>query len=67
MLTKLQVDPNALPNFTLQQGIIRFNGKVWVGNQGELRGKLIHSMHDTSWGGHSGIYATQQRLRALFH
>lgn len=29
--------------------------------------KLIHDMHSTSWGGHSGIHATYQRLKAHFY
>lgn len=67
MITQPSVDTNAAPGAQLQDDILRQNGKVWVGSHGSLRQRLVNEMHSSPWAGHSGIHATQQRLRSLFY
>jgi hypothetical protein len=31
MLTKLSIDPTAVPNFTLVDGVLKFKNRIWVG------------------------------------
>jgi hypothetical protein len=38
-----------------------------VGNNSELRKKIITSLHDSALGGHSGEAATYQRVKLVFH
>jgi Reverse transcriptase (RNA-dependent DNA polymerase)/RNase H-like domain found in reverse transcriptase/Retroviral aspartyl protease len=43
---------------TVHQGIIRKQGKIYVGNHDNWRSKVIQALHDSSLGGHSGILGT---------
>jgi len=67
MLAKLNVDPHAVPNFSLENGIIRKNGKILIGSSGNLRTQLLDNFHKTALGGHSGERATYQRLKLIFY
>lgn len=67
LLTKLAVSPSAEPDFTLTQGLLRYKGRIWVGANSGLHTKLIEAFHASPIGGHSGIQATYQRVKKLFH
>ncbi|GKV48666.1 hypothetical protein SLEP1_g55467 [Rubroshorea leprosula] len=41
--------------------------EIFVGNNAALRRKLIHLVHDSAMGGHSGIQASTKRLALLFY
>ena len=43
--------------FSVTNGRLRFKGRLYVGKSGNLRDKLISSLHDSSVGGHSGAHA----------
>jgi hypothetical protein len=66
LLTKLSASPSSVPHFSLMDGLLRFKGRIWVGNNTILQRQLIEHMHSSPVGGHSGIPATVKRLRALF-
>ena len=53
--------------FELCSGIIKYNGKIWIGDNVVLQTKLISSFHCSAIGGHSGIKPTYQRVNKLFH
>jgi hypothetical protein len=59
------VFPNA-DGFSLQNGIIRFKGRVWVGNNALGQEHILRSLHSSGIGGHSGIQATYNRIEAFF-
>lgn len=40
LLTQVSVDPTALPNYTLQNGILRFKNRVVIGNNKTLQEKI---------------------------
>jgi hypothetical protein len=40
---------------------------MWLGSNKALQNKIIQALHDSSLGGHSGVPATFQRIKALFH
>ncbi|GMI80078.1 hypothetical protein HRI_001677100 [Hibiscus trionum] len=40
---------------------------VYVGDTGQLRQQLLHTLHDPPQGDHSGILATYHRLKASFY
>jgi hypothetical protein len=67
LIAKLTIDSESVPNYTLKSGILRFNKKIVVGNNSELRTKIIASLHDSALGGHSGEAATYQRVKLVFH
>lgn len=48
-------------------GIIRWKGRICVGNHGNWREMIIKELHDSTVGGHSGIIATYHRVKKLFY
>lgn len=46
--------------YVLAEGIIRHHEKIWVGSNVGSRTKLIHALHASPVGGHSGSQATYQ-------
>ena len=48
------VSPNA-EGFSFSEGLIKQNGKFWVGANIGLQTKLIHAFHATPVGGHSSV------------
>lgn len=66
LLAKLAVNEKAVPNFTLKEGLLRCNEKVWIGNNSYLQSKIIAALHDTAIGGHSGVPVTYQKIKQLF-
>jgi hypothetical protein len=44
-----------VPNFSWNQGLLKYKDRIWVGSSPELQVKLIATFHDSAIGGHSGI------------
>jgi hypothetical protein len=65
-LTELAVQSPDEHGYELHQGIIRFQGRVWVGSNSALKTKLISAFHSSAVGGHSGADATYQCVKRLF-
>jgi hypothetical protein len=53
-------------DFELKNGVIRWKGRIWIGNDPDIQIQLIRSLHDSAVGGHSGFFATYHRIRRLF-
>jgi transposase InsO family protein len=66
LLTKLTVDATSVPNFSLQDGLLRFKGRVWIGNNATVQQSIMSALHASPVGGHSGIPVTYQRIKKLF-
>lgn len=66
LLQQLLVDPAARPPYKLQNGIIMYRGRIWLGNNTEFQSKVLAALHDSPVGGHSGAPATLQKLWPLF-
>lgn len=67
LITKLSLSPDAVPNYTLSGGILRFYNRIWIGNDKALQTQLISAMHSSAVGGHSGIPVTYSRLKQYFY
>ena len=52
--------------FSLEQGLIRHNGNIWIGQNSSLQTKLIAAFHSNPLGGHSGITPTYFKLKKTF-
>jgi hypothetical protein len=65
-MAKLTVDPQSVPHFSLVGGFLRFNNRIWVGQQEELQQKIISAMHDSAVGVHFGVPVTYRCLKQLF-
>jgi hypothetical protein len=66
LLTKLAVAGASKPNFSLHQGLLRYKGRLWVGDDLGLQHKVIEAFHSSPVGGHSGFPATYHRIKHLF-
>lgn len=53
--------------YTWQGGVLRRKGKMVVGNNSDLKNKIMQLMHDSSQGGHSGVLATTKRISLFFY
>lgn len=66
LLTEVSLDPNARNQFQLSQGVMKFKGRIWVGNNTSIQQQLLNNLHSSPMGGHSGFPVTYQRVKALF-
>nr|ADB85398.1 putative retrotransposon protein [Phyllostachys edulis] len=67
LMEQLTLAPNADSGYTLNAGVLRYKGRIYVGKDPELRLNIIHSLHMSAVGGHSGRVATYQRVKHLFY
>jgi hypothetical protein len=65
-LTALALTSPDEHGYELTDGLIRHQGRVWIGENAALHTKLIAAFHSSAIGGHSGVQATYQRLSKLF-
>lgn len=66
LLQKLAISAADTSEYSLEKGVIKHQGRIWIGANQALRTKLISAFHASAVGGHSGIQATYQRVRKLF-
>ena len=67
LLAKLLDNSVSPPHYTLQDGLIRYKGRIWVGNDAALRLKLVQAMHASAVGGHSGVPVTYRHIKQHFY
>lgn len=67
LLVKLSDASVVTPHYTLQDGIIRYKGRLWIGNDVTLRRRLLEAMHASAVGGHSGVPVTYRRIKQHFY
>ena len=67
LLAKLSDNFVSPPHYTLQDGLIGYKGRIWVGNDAALRLKLVQAMHASAVGGHSGVPVTYRRIKQHFY
>jgi hypothetical protein len=53
-------------HYNLQNDIIRYKGRIWIGHNPTLQQQIISSLHDSLVGSHSGFPVTYSRLKHLF-
>lgn len=58
IIQKLLVDSAAEPKFEFRDGVLRRQGRIWVGPDATLQAKIVQSLHDSAIGGHSGFPVT---------
>lgn len=66
ILTQLSLNPQPDSDYTLESGILRYKGRVWVGDNKLAQQHILQALHQSGVGGHSGITATYHRIKALF-
>jgi hypothetical protein len=66
LLRELAVVGHNAQGYTLVDGLIHKDNKVWIGANIGLQTRLITAFHSSALGGHSGTQATYHRLKNLF-
>jgi hypothetical protein len=66
LLLKLSMSPADADGYTLQDGLIRYKGRLWLPPDEAFTSKLISAFHSSPVGGHSGVPVTVSRLKSLF-
>lgn len=66
IMDKLQADPKSVKNFTWQENLLRYKGRIWVGRNVEMQQAILQYLHAGAVGGHSGVQATLYRIRQMF-
>ena len=51
-LARLALDPLADEGFSLQEGVLRLQGRIWIGQAPEIQEALVRALHDSATGGH---------------
>jgi hypothetical protein len=54
-------------HYTFHSGILRYKGRISVGNDNLLKNKLLETFHSSPLGGHSGVRASYHRIKRIFH
>ncbi|XP_019191750.1 PREDICTED: uncharacterized protein LOC109186281 [Ipomoea nil] len=67
ILTEQLIAVEEPSNFTVVDGLVRFKGRLYIGQQGDLRRRLLIQLHSSPTGGHSGQQVTYHRLKQLFY
>lgn len=63
IIEKLMVDEDSISNFSLQQGILKYRGRLVIFKTSSLLPAILHMYyHDSVFGGHSGCLHTYRRL-----
>lgn len=65
LLSSLEIG-NLHDNFTLHNGIIRYKGRIWLGNNTQLQSKVLMALHTSPIGGHSGFPVTYRKVKSHF-
>jgi len=66
LLAKLAVDPSAVPQFSLHDGVLRYKNRLWLGSNSALQHQVMSALHDSPADGHSGFPVTYRRIKQLF-
>lgn len=66
LIAQLQVKPDSLPGYTFRNGRLKFQDKLIVGPDMQLRKKFLNEFHNSPIGGHSGIRGTYERMSKFF-
>jgi len=62
LLVELYVTGSNDKGFSLHEGLIKYKGKIWLGNHKEAHQAIFAALHDSGLGGHSGMAATYNKL-----
>ena len=68
IMQAIQSGSDAYPGFTLCNKLLFYKGKLYLGEfSGDLKSTVLHQVHDSPLGGHSGYLKALQRLQRDFY
>lgn len=66
LLTQLSLKSPDDNDYSLHDGVIKYQDRIWLGNHHEAKQAILLALHARGIGGHSGITATYHKIKALF-
>jgi len=66
LLAELVITGTNASGYSVQDGIMRYKGRICLGGHKEAHQAILLALHSSGLGGHSGITATYQKVKALF-
>lgn len=67
LLEQLSVNGDCRPSYALSNGLIRYKGRLVIGENMTLRNQILQLLHNSPLGGHFGIKNTYKRVRKIFY
>lgn len=67
MIRILLIDAVAKPHYSLQEGLLYYKGRLYIGQDSKLKDQLLNNAHNSALGGHAGVGGTHKRLSTLFY
>ena len=67
LLERLAAGAKKEEGYTLVEGMLRYQGTVVIGDNAELKTKIMQALLESPLGGHSGVQNIYLRVRQLFH
>ena len=65
--TRLVVQPTDQFGYTLSARLLRYKGRLVIGEDSQLKDRILQSLHNSPIGGHSGLNVTYSKVRQLFY
>ena len=66
LVTELSVTSPNDKGFSLQDGMIKFQDRIWLGNNTLAQQHVMQALQNSGIGGHSGFRVTYHRIKSLF-
>jgi hypothetical protein len=66
LLQELSISGSNDKGYTLDNGIIKYKGRIWLGSHEAAHQVVLLSLHSNGIGGQSGITATYKKIKQLF-
>jgi hypothetical protein len=66
LISKLSLQANVVPHFTLKDGLLRDKSRIWIGQDPALHSQLVVALHNSIVGGHSSSPVTYRWLKHVF-
>jgi hypothetical protein len=67
MIAKMSINSEAVPGFTLCDGVLRYGGRIWIGDNVALQQRILQAVHSSVLGSHSGFPNIYQHLKQMFY
>ena len=66
VLEKLTIGAQETEGYTLNQGLLRFHGRIVIGENTRIKERIFQALHESPLGGHSGEQNTYLRVKQVF-
>lgn len=66
VMEKLTMGAQEVEGYTLNQGLLRFRGRLVIGQNSRIKERIFQALHESPLGGHSGEQNTYLRVKQVF-